>query len=137
MCWRIAFLNKRLFAQALVARRSMQTKSCRSASCEPATIGNSASLRERAKRTRSSGNRRRSEMKRRDFIATLMLSTLVGFVPAKAADAPNKIKVGILLPLTGPFAAVAETQKQGARLAVLLLQGVLGLSAPGPGEGDE
>src|ERR1019366_5890566 len=46
MCWRIAFLNKRLFAQALVRRRSMQTKSCRSASCEPATIGNSASLRE-------------------------------------------------------------------------------------------
>src|SRR5450830_1861463 len=130
MCWRIAFLNKRLFAQALVRRRSMQTKSCRSASCEPATIGNSASLRERAKRTRSSGNRRRSEMKRRDFIATLMLSTLVGFVPAKAADEPNKIKVGILLPLTGPFAAVAETQKQGALLAVDVINKRGGLNMP-------
>src|ERR1035437_10613676 len=128
MCWRIAFLNKRLFAQALVRRRLMQTKSCRSSSCEPATIGNAASC-VSAKRTRSSGNRRRSEMKRRDFIATLMLSTLVGFVPAKAAD-PSKIKVGILLPLTGPFAAVAETQKQGALLAVDVINKRGGLHMP-------
>ena len=56
-------------------------------------------------------------MKRREFITALMASTLIGFVPAKAAE-PSKIKVGILLPLTGPFAAVAETQKQGALLAI-------------------
>src|SRR3972149_3769508 len=31
---------------------------------------------------------------------------------------PNKIKVGILLPLTGTFAMVAETQRDGALLAV-------------------
>ena len=39
-------------------------------------------------------------------------------VGATRADEPNKIKVGILLPLTGTFAAVAETQKQGALLAI-------------------
>jgi len=69
-------------------------------------------------------------MKRRDFIATLMLSTLAGFVPANAAE-PSKIKVGILLPLTGPFAAVAETQKQGALLAVDVINKRGGLDMPG------
>ncbi len=34
------------------------------------------------------------------------------------AAEPTQIKVGILLPLTGTFAAVAETQKEGALLAV-------------------
>jgi len=34
-----------------------------------------------------------------------------------AAD-PDKIKIGILLPLTGTFAMVAETQRDGALLAV-------------------
>jgi len=50
------------------------------------------------------------------FFAILVLGGMFGFSPAKAAE-PTKIKVGILLPLTGPFAAVAETQKQGALLA--------------------
>lgn len=37
--------------------------------------------------------------------------------PARAADG-EKAKIGILLPLTGTFAAVAETQKEGALLAI-------------------
>ena len=36
---------------------------------------------------------------------------------AMAAD-PKKVKIGILLPLTGTFAAVAETQQEGALLAI-------------------
>jgi branched-chain amino acid transport system substrate-binding protein len=48
---------------------------------------------------------------------------------ATAAD-PTKIKVGILLPLTGTFAAVAETQKQGAELAVDVINKRGGLKMP-------
>jgi len=43
---------------------------------------------------------------------------------------PSKIKVGILLPLTGPFAAVAETQKQGALLAIERVNQRGGLAMP-------
>ena len=43
---------------------------------------------------------------------------------------PNKIKVGILLPLTGTFAAVAETQKEGALLAVDVINKKGGLDMP-------
>ncbi len=50
-------------------------------------------------------------------------------VTAQAAD-PSKIKVGILLPLTGTFAAVAETQKQGAELAVDVINKRGGLNMP-------
>ena len=46
-----------------------------------------------------------------------------------AAD-PDKIKVGILLPLTGTFAAVAETQKEGALLAVDVINKKGGLKMP-------
>jgi branched-chain amino acid transport system substrate-binding protein len=46
------------------------------------------------------------------------------------ADEPNKIKVGILLPLTGTFAAVAETQKQGALLAIDVVNQHGGLNMP-------
>ena len=60
------------------------------------------------------------QMERREFVAALMASTLLGVSPGFAAD-PNKIKVGILVPLTGPFAAVAETQKNGALLAVVAI----------------
>jgi branched-chain amino acid transport system substrate-binding protein len=49
--------------------------------------------------------------------------------PARAAD-PTNIKVGILLPLTGTFAAVAETQKQGALLAIDLVNKRGGLNMP-------
>lgn len=43
---------------------------------------------------------------------------------------PDKIKVGILLPLTGTFAAVAETQKEGALLAVDVINEKGGLKMP-------
>jgi branched-chain amino acid transport system substrate-binding protein len=43
---------------------------------------------------------------------------------------PDKIKVGILLPLTGTFAAVAETQRDGALLAVDLVNKRGGLNMP-------
>jgi branched-chain amino acid transport system substrate-binding protein len=49
---------------------------------------------------------------------------------ATLAQQPNKIKVGILLPLTGTFAAVAETQKQGALLAIDVVNKTGGLSMP-------
>jgi ABC-type branched-subunit amino acid transport system substrate-binding protein len=48
---------------------------------------------------------------------------------ASAAN-PDKIRVGILLPLTGTFAAVAETQKEGALLAVDVVNRKGGLSMP-------
>lgn len=52
-------------------------------------------------------------------------------VPAQAGAAqPNKIKVGILLPLTGTFAAVAETQKEGALLAIDVVNKKGGLDMP-------
>src|SRR5512145_3497745 len=47
------------------------------------------------------------------------------------AQQPSKIKVGILLPLTGTFAAVAETQKEGALLAVDVVNKRGGLNMPG------
>lgn len=62
----------------------------------------------------------------------LAVSLLCGVLGSGAAyaDQPSKIKVGILLPLTGPFAAVAETQKQGALLAVEVVNKKGGLSMP-------
>jgi len=46
------------------------------------------------------------------------------------AATPERIKVGILLPLTGPFAAVAETQKNGALLAIDVVNSRGGLKMP-------
>jgi branched-chain amino acid transport system substrate-binding protein len=43
----------------------------------------------------------------------------------------NTIKIGILLPLTGTFAAVAETQRNGALLAVEVINKQGGLNMPG------
>jgi len=43
---------------------------------------------------------------------------------------PDKIKVGILLPLTGTFAAVAETQRDGALLAIDVVNKRGGLNMP-------
>ena len=43
---------------------------------------------------------------------------------------PSKIKVGVLLPLTGVFGAVAETQKEGALLAVDVINKKGGLDMP-------
>ena len=47
-----------------------------------------------------------------------------------AAD-PAKIQVGILLPLTGTFAAVVETQRDGALLAIDVINKRGGLDMPG------
>ena len=63
-----------------------------------------------------------------------LLSTLtlaVCSVLASQAYAADKVKVGILLPLTGPFAAVAETQKEGALLAIDTINKRGGLNMPG------
>jgi branched-chain amino acid transport system substrate-binding protein len=54
---------------------------------------------------------------------------VLGYGAAMAAN-PDKIKVGILLPLTGTFAAVAETQKEGALLAVDVVNKRGGLNMP-------
>ena len=54
---------------------------------------------------------------------------VLGSGNALAAD-PDKIKVGILLPLTGTFAMVAETQRDGALLAVDVVNKRGGLNMP-------
>jgi ABC-type branched-subunit amino acid transport system substrate-binding protein len=54
---------------------------------------------------------------------------VLGSGNAPAAD-PDKIKVGILLPLTGTFAMVAETQRDGALLAVDMVNKKGGLNMP-------
>ncbi len=64
-----------------------------------------------------------------------LLFVLVSFVDFGSSDSfaaanPDKIKVGILLPLTGTFAAVAETQKEGALLAVDVINKRGGLKMP-------
>src|SRR3954471_6234861 len=68
---------------------------------------------------------------RRDTLALLALaSTPLVSGLARAAEQPKNIKVGILLPLTGTFAAVAETQKEGALLAVDVVNKRGGLNMP-------
>ena len=61
------------------------------------------------------------------IVSTFVLCAMLG--SALAAD-PSKIKVGILLPLTGTFAAVAETQRDGALLAVDVINRRGGLAMP-------
>jgi len=58
---------------------------------------------------------------------TLLASLSIG--SSYAAD-PAPIKVGILLPLTGTFAAVAETQRDGALLAIDVVNKRGGLNMP-------
>ncbi|MDQ7842221.1 MAG: ABC transporter substrate-binding protein [Armatimonadota bacterium] len=60
------------------------------------------------------------------FIVLAGALTAAGAAPAQ----PTRIKVGILLPLTGPFAAVAETQKNGALLAIDTVNAKGGLAMP-------
>ena len=62
------------------------------------------------------------------LIAAAALSVLAG---QAGAASPQKVKIGILLPLTGTFAAVAETQKEGALLAVDVINKRGGLNMPG------
>jgi branched-chain amino acid transport system substrate-binding protein len=66
------------------------------------------------------------------FVILLSIFVFVGvfgYGSGMAAN-PSKIKVGILLPLTGTFAAVAETQKEGALLAVEVINKKGGLAMP-------
>ena len=63
------------------------------------------------------------------LLSILVFVSVFGFGNALAAN-PDKIKVGILLPLTGTFAAVAETQKEGALLAVDVVNKKGGLNMP-------
>jgi len=63
------------------------------------------------------------------LLAVSLSSGILGHAGATAAE--PSIKVGILLPLTGTFAAVAETQKQGALLAVDVVNKRGGLDMPG------
>jgi branched-chain amino acid transport system substrate-binding protein len=63
-------------------------------------------------------------------LSVFLLCNAFGFGTALAAD-PSKIQVGILLPLTGTFAAVAETQRDGALLAVDVVNKRGGLNMPG------
>ncbi|HEX8009322.1 MAG TPA: ABC transporter substrate-binding protein [Casimicrobiaceae bacterium] len=63
------------------------------------------------------------------LLSILALGGVFGQGAATAAE-PGKIKVGILLPLTGTFAAVAETQRNGALLAVDVVNQKGGLNMP-------
>ena len=63
------------------------------------------------------------------LLAVSLFSGILAQGGAIAAE-PSHIKVGILLPLTGTFAAVAETQKQGALLAVDVINKRGGLTMP-------
>jgi ABC-type branched-subunit amino acid transport system substrate-binding protein len=63
------------------------------------------------------------------LLSIFVFCGVFGSGSALAAD-PDKIKVGILLPLTGTFAAVAETQRDGALLAVDVINKKGGLQMP-------
>jgi branched-chain amino acid transport system substrate-binding protein len=63
-------------------------------------------------------------------LAVLLASSILTYGSAFAAQS-NTVKVGILLPLTGTFAAVAETQKEGALLAIDVVNKRGGLNMPG------
>lgn len=60
---------------------------------------------------------------------SLALVAALSVTTAQAAN-PAPVKVGILLPLTGTFAAVAETQRDGALLAIDVINKRGGLNMP-------
>ena len=62
------------------------------------------------------------------LLSTFLVSGL--FLPG-TASAADPVKVGILLPLTGTFAAVAQTQRDGALLAIDVINKRGGLDMPG------
>ena len=64
------------------------------------------------------------------LLFVLAICGVLGYGSALAAQ-PARIKVGILLPLTGTFAAVAETQRDGALLAIDVVNKRGGLDMPG------
>ena len=57
-------------------------------------------------------------------------SLLAAMATSSFAADPAKVKIGILLPLTGTFAAVAETQRDGALLAIDVVNKRGGLNMP-------
>jgi ABC-type branched-subunit amino acid transport system substrate-binding protein len=63
------------------------------------------------------------------LLSLFVFSSLLVATNTLAAN-PDKIKVGILLPLTGTFAAVAETQRDGALLAIDVVNKRGGLNMP-------
>src|SRR5450759_1283552 len=76
-------------------------------------------------------NQKEAKMKKLwALLSIFVFCGVFGFGTTIAAE-PSKIKVGILLPLTGTFAAVAETQRDGALLAVDVVNKRGGLNMPG------
>ena len=69
-------------------------------------------------------------MKKFLIFVSLFLLSMVGVQGASVAAEPNEVKIGILLPLTGTFAAVAETQRDGALLALDVVNQRGGLDMP-------
>jgi ABC-type branched-subunit amino acid transport system substrate-binding protein len=72
-------------------------------------------------------------MKKLLAVSSVLCGVLAGVFaagPGIAAE-PAKVKVGILLPLTGTFAAVAQTQRDGALLAIEVVNKRGGLNMPG------
>lgn len=69
-------------------------------------------------------------MKKCLILLSIMVFCIVFVSSNTLAANPNKIKVGILLPLTGTFAAVAQTQREGALLAVDVINKKGGLKMP-------
>jgi len=70
-------------------------------------------------------------MQRRWILGSfVLLCGLLGHGMTMAAESAT-VKIGILLPLTGPFAAVAETQRDGALLAIDNVNKKGGLDMPG------
>jgi len=68
---------------------------------------------------------------KRSLVLFLILACCIVFGSGNTLAAnPTKIKVGILLPLTGTFAAVAQTQRDGALLAVDVVNKKGGLKMP-------
>mgnify|MGYP001342998180 FL=1 len=59
------------------------------------------------------------------LVVTMLSGTIFG-----AARRPSSFKLGILLPYTGTFAAVAKTQQQGILLAVDQKNAEGGLNMP-------
>jgi branched-chain amino acid transport system substrate-binding protein len=64
-------------------------------------------------------------------LSLIALCALGVLTHAALAAQPAKVKIGILLPLTGTFAAVAETQRDGALLAIDVVNRRGGLNMPG------
>jgi branched-chain amino acid transport system substrate-binding protein len=71
---------------------------------------------------------------KKSFILLIVVCLVFGFFSnislAKSGDNPEVFKLGILLPFTGTFAAVAKTQKEGALQAVKEVNDKGGLSMP-------